>query len=373
MTRMEYQNEIDDCTMELRSLMEAVKDSSKDINLEEVKTRKAELEAKRMRLSKELAELDRPEERGHGALVTNEEFLKCATEKRTLTIGGIGKIEQVQQLFEAVDDKTDILNAITIDYGTNANTAIPVLDPLLEDPQEAEEGASGLAEDDEAEIIVTEIQPKAYVAILPVTAEALTMGSIDIESKLPELFRKAFRRKQHKALFNGVLTNSKGVKGLWAAAAENAAGKMKVTDKATNITVHELAHLALTAAGKDADYEIVMNSSIYSGILADPTPGKDVETYKADLIQNKMIEGIHVRIDNKASTGKTAEGAITDGSVAVVAAPLARYHLGIVPEIFIDPIKVKGDTKTYFQATCFFGGRQVTDSDVMSLCWQKSE
>jgi len=104
-----------------------------------------------------------------------------------------------------------------------------------------------------------------------------------------------------------------------------------------------------------------MNPSVYSGILADATAGEDVKLYKEGLIRDKMIEGVRVRLDSKAPN------TFTTGKVVVVASPLSRYAIGVAGQINIDPIKVKGDTNTYFQATMFFNGKQISAKDINAI------
>lgn len=82
---------------------------------------------------------------------------------------------------------------------------------------------------------------------------------------------------------------------------------------------------------------------------------------KEELIRNKTIEGVKVTLDGNAP--KT----FATGNIVAAASPLARYAIGVASEIIIDPIKVKGDTNTYFQAAMFFSGKQITDSDILSL------
>lgn len=350
---------LDALRVEKRSFMASVEngtgafdEAAATAKLEEFAKREAELE-------KQLAELERPvETRSAKTGLTNEDFLKAVQEKRSITIGDNGNINQVKQLFEQLADKDDILNEITFDYGPNASTAIPVLEPGLAEPESAAEGAGEISSDDDAAMITTEIYAKAYVSVLPVTAEALQMGTIDIEAKLPDLFNKAFRKKMHRAMFTGTGT-SKDVKGIFVSAAANTAG---VTPLAGTVpTITELAGLALKVAQLDEKFELIMNSQTYQDILGDATAGKDIEAYKQSLINNKEIEGVKVRLDARAPHLTTA------GTVLVAAVPLSRFHMGVAGQVVITPIKKVGDTKTYFQAEAFFGGCQVTDKDIYSL------
>ena len=214
----------------------------------------------------------------------------------------------------------------------------------------------------------TEIQVYGLASVLGVTAEALQLNTVDIQSKLPELFRKAFRKKLHTKVLQGSLISNtqKGVKGIWTSAAANTAGITQLAANQTSIKCSDLAGLALKVSGYDETFEIVMNPATYQNVLSDSTNGEDVKLYKEGLIRSKEIEGVKVRLDAKAPKATTA------GSILAVAVPLSRFHVGVAGGITITPIKVKGDSKTYFQAEAFVGGKQVSDTDLFSLAVKAS-
>lgn len=363
-TKEEIQTELDSVELEMRSLMDAVKDTSKEINLEETRKKRDEFSSRKSSLVKELAECEKPSEPEDrtgkaGALLRNDEWIKAAAERRSITIGSVGAINQIKSLVKKVAETDEILNRATFYYGGDANTIIPVLTPIA-DPEGQSEGASNIADDSTATVEVTEIQPKAYVSVLPVTAEMLTMGVVNIESELPDIFAKAFKKVMHNGMMQGAGT-SKAMKGIWVSAAANTAGVTSLAASQTAIKLSDLAGLALKVSSKDESYEILMNPSTYQNILADATAGEDVKLYKEGLIRDKSIEGVKIVLDARAPVATTA------GAVLAVAVPLARYAIGVAGQLTIEPIKVKGDTKTYFQATMFFSGKQVTDTDMYSL------
>ena len=366
-TEAELRADIEALELERRSFMEEVRHGTGEFNEEEAKSKLADFDKRRADLEKAYAEIDKPEGGKEGITLTNRDFVDAAKEMRSITIGGNGKINQVQQLFEGIGEKDDILNAVTFDYSDNASTNIPVLEPGLEEPADTAEGGS-INEDNEAEMKTTEIQVYGLASVLGVTAEALQLNTVDIQSKLPELFTKAFRKKLHSKVLQGTLISStqKGVKGIWTSAAANTAGITQLASGQTSIKCSDLAGLALKVSGYDETFEIVMNPATYQAILADSTSGEDVKLYKEGLIRSKEIEGIKVRLDAKAPKATTA------GAILAVAVPLSRFHVGVAGGITITPIKVKGDSKTYFQAEAFVGGKQVSDTDLFSLAVKSS-
>ena len=361
MNKTELRNAIDNCDLELRALMDSVKDTSKEVNLDEVRAKKAELEEKRAKLVKDLAQAEAPADKpeSRNALFDAAEWRKLATgEVRSLTIGSTGAINQIKELFHQVADNDEILSKASFYYGPNAATNIPVLAPLA-DPDGYAEGTTNVSVDTDANLGVTSITPKAHVSILPITAEALNMGTIDLEKELPAIFEKAFTKSMHKEMIIGSGANT--MEGLFTTGATTSATVTTIKSNATAVKVSDLAALALICAAKDEEYEIVMNPAVYAGVVADSTSGEDVKIYKEGLIRDKMIEGVKVRLDGKAPT------TFGTGKTVVVAAPLSRYAIGVAGQINIDPIKVKGDTNTYFQATMFFNGKQISAKDLVTI------
>ena len=367
MKKAEIRAQIEALELERRSFMEEVRHGTGEFKEDEAKAKLEDFDKRRADLERAYAELEKPEAGDNALHLTNRDFIDAAREMRSITIGANGKINQVQQLFEGIGEKDDILNAVTFDYSDNAATNIPVLEPGLEEPADTAEGGS-INEDDEAEMKTTEIQVYGLSSVLGVTAEALQLNTVDIQSKLPELFRKAFRKKLHTKVLQGTLVSStqKGVKGIWTSAAANTAGITQLAANQTSIKCSDLAGLALKVSGYDETFEIVMNPATYQDVLSDSTNGEDVKLYKEGLIRSKEIEGVKVRLDAKAPKAKTA------GSILAVAAPLSRFHVGVAGRITITPIKVKGDSKTYFQAEAFVGGKQVSDTDLFSLAVKAS-
>lgn len=290
-------------------------------------------------------------------VISKRNFLAIAAEQRTLTINGSGAVAQIQELFKEQDNKDSILERVKYYYGPNAMTEIPVV-TALEEPADYAEGANNVASDTAANLYITTLKSKAYSTVLPVTAEMLNLSFVNTGDELAELFRKAFFKVIHKGILTGAGTNDK-MKGLFTSAAAHTAGITEITG--SNITLGELANFALSVAQKEDEYTIIMNLATYQKILADTTSGEDIKLYKECLIRDKSIEGVKILLDPYAPATNTA------GSILAVAAPLNRYAVGIAGELQIDPIREKGDTKTYFQATMFFSGKQVTDKDVYSL------
>lgn len=361
MDREELLNKIATLSAEVRAVADEYTDTSKD-----PKEVEARLNAKKEELRKakqELAQLDLPKEpetRGAASFINKEDLLKLARgEVRSIQIGTTpgGAIFQSKTVMNQIQNKDDILNRVTVMYGNNASSIIPVLTPPA-DPEGVAEGATNVSVDTQAEIGYCEVQPKGYPSVLPITAEQLVMGFVDIEKELPEMFAKVFARTMHKGLIVGNGT-SKNMQGVWVAATLGNVTSLAATN--AELKISDIAKLAVTLANKDAEYEIIVAPAAYQALVSDSTSGEDIKIYKEGLIRDKMIENIRVRIDPYATYTKTT------GQVLAVGVPLERYAIGVAGQIQLERIKKVGDTNTYIQAEYFFGGKQTSPKDLHAI------
>lgn len=362
--------EIGDAAIAMRSLYNRVNDASRDVDIGKATEELERLSKRSSELQRELAELRLPAARaampgGSAPIATRDALLKAAEEMRAIQIGtgtpSIGAINQVRELFKEIAETDTILNLASYYYGPNAATNIPVLAPM-DEPKDYDEAAESVEKDTGASIYITEIQPKAHAIVLPVSAEMIAMGSVDIESELPSIFAKAFTTVMHKGMLTGSGTG-KLMKGIFTSAADNTNADAKVTGTTSGkITVTELAELALKIASLDTSFRIIMNPAVYQGILSSTSnDSEDIKVYKEGLIRDKSIEGVPILLDACAPTKDSSNKAIA------VAVPLSRYAIGVAAELKIEPIRKVYDTQTYYQAIMFFSGKQVTDKDVYSV------
>lgn len=376
-TKREIQKDIDNIDIEARSLIESVKDESKPFDKEAVEKRRAELNERRAALCKEAAEAESTEKRGaselplekRGGIYDPELWKRAAMEKRAITIGttpspGIGSINQLSTLFKEISDNDAILQKAMTFYGRDATTSIPVLTPMddiddyAEGTKKTSTAGSGIAEDSSTSIYTTDIQPKAYARVLPVTYEMQTLGSVNFEAQINDIFTKAFTRTMHKGMLTGD-GSAKRMKGIYTSAAANTAGQTALG--ASAIKINELAKLALSVLGKSESYTLLMNPSVYQTLLSDSSSSEDIKIYKEGLIRDKSIEGVPIILDSLMTVGTAA------GKPVVVAVPLSRYAIGIAQQMVIKAIEDKDSTYTYYKAVMFFSGKQVTDNDIYSL------
>jgi HK97 family phage major capsid protein len=348
MNNKEKKIEID---LQIRSLQEDIVNGK--IKADDAKKKFDELRAQKSEIEKAIALENAPVETRSASTA---DIQKALIEKRAITLNGTGAINQIKELAKELQAKTTVLGRVRYFYGPNASTNIPVLSPGLATPAVAVEGATTIAVDSTAVLGNKSLTPHAYVSILPISLEALTMGTVNFDSELPAIFADAFAQGFHTGILtgNGSGLNFKGLFTSIPTANQIACGE------AGNPLIADLVNLALTVQDKTDSGVIILSPSIYAGVLADPTEGV-AKVYKEELIRNKTIENVQVILTSAAPSS------ITAGSIVAVAGRLDDYALAMASEINIEPIKKVGDTNTYFQASIFANGAPVIEKNFYGL------
>jgi HK97 family phage major capsid protein len=338
--------------LKLRSLRDDI--AGGKVTAEEGKKKLDELRAAYDQVVREIAHATAPVTRAAAPALKTADLIQAAAEKRAITLNGTGAIEQIKELAKLLQAKTPVIEKVKTFYGPNASTNIPVLSPGLASPADVAEGATNIAADSTAALGVKTLTPKAFVSILPVSLEALSLGVVDMESELPEIFSEAFMRTFHTKIVRG--PGGGDFQGLFTGVpADNlidcaAAGYPKIDD---------LVLLALTIHDFADDACIVLHPSVYAGIISDDTNLN--LPYREEMIRGKTIEGVPLILTSSAPSATAA------GSVTAVAGRLSDYGFALAGELTIDPIKKVGDTNTYFQATMFANGAKIVDKNFYGL------
>lgn len=369
MNKEEMLAKIESLSVEVRSIADELLDTSKDVN--EVRGR---LDAKKEELRKakqELAQLDMPKEKPaetRKALLDEAELRSLAKgEIRSITIGtDAGAQKDFAKVFEQIGDKDEIVSKAQMVFGKDALTRIPVLNDLGA-LTSSTEGTTAVTADTEAGVEVTELSPAAYARVLQVSAEALTLGMIDLESKIQGIFDKAYSKAIHKGMLVGAGTDGDKMTGVFTQvnsdiSSATTAGDFPARVIGGGVSISNLGELAVAVSGKDEQYTIIMSPSVYGALLADTATDETTKLYKESLIRDKSIENVKVVVDAYAPAN-----AATAKKAMIVAVPLSRYCIGVAAQMNIDVIKVKGDKSTYFQGTAFFDGKQADNRDLFAV------
>jgi HK97 family phage major capsid protein len=328
-----------DIDIQIRGLQDDIVNGK--IKADDAKKKFDELRAKKSEVEKAIALENAPVEKRS----STADIQKSLLEKRAITMNGTGAINQIKELAKELQAKTPVLSRVRYFYGPNASTNIPVLSPGIATPAAAAEGAISIALDTTAVLGAQSITPHAYVSILPISLEALTMGTVNFDSELPAIFADAFAQAFH----TGIITGS-GVGLDFTGLFTSIPTANKIVCAGTGAPkVVDLVNLALTVQDLTDNGVIILGPTTYASILADNTTGV-ADVYKEELIRNKTIENVQVILTSAAPSSTTT------GSIVAVAGRLDNYALGIASEINIEPIKKVGDTNTYFQASIFANG-----------------
>jgi HK97 family phage major capsid protein len=343
--------------IEIRSLQQNIVDNK--INADEAKTKFEELKTRKSDIMKQIALAEAPlgkrDSDNHNVYA---DIQKSLIEQRGITLNGTGALNSVKEIFKELSLKTEILQHIKYFYGDNENTRIPVLSPGLALASFVAEGANSIAVDSQATLTKTFLTPHAAVSILPISLEALKLGSVNLESELNNIFAESYNELILREVINGSGTGLH-FNGLFTSALANTDNQIECGATGTP-KMADLVKLAMQINSFIDNAFIVLHPSIYMGILADSTNGV-ADLYKEELIRNKTIEGV------KILTSPVCPNALTSGSVVAVAGRLSDYAIGVAGTITIDVIKQRGDTNTYFQSYLFMNGAPILDKNFYSL------
>lgn len=225
-TKSEIQNELDNVTMEMRSLMDAVKDTSKEVNLDEVRAKKAELEEKRSNLAKQLAEFDRPNEneerKNEGAFI---EVRSGPRESRdvTMSVGGGGAAiapqQFVNELIKEVEKDTALYKIVRKMPVTGAGSlGVPYEKADASDASwTAEIPDNDIASDTTWEFGKRELSPSDLVKQILFTKKLLACSALPIE----QLTREKIAEKLAAAFESGIISGDGSGKPLGVFTASN--------------------------------------------------------------------------------------------------------------------------------------------------------
>jgi HK97 family phage major capsid protein len=339
--------------IQLRALREKV--AGGGMKADEAKKKFDELRAEYDRVVREIARAEAPAgARAAPPAVKTADLIQAARENRAVTLNGAGAVAQIKELAKLLQEKTPVLEKVRMFYGPNASTNIPVLSPGLAAPAAAAEGAVNIAVDSSAALGVKSLTPKAFVSILPVSLEALTLGIVDFENELPVIFSDAFARLFHSRIVKG--PGAGDFQGLFTGVPD--ANKIPCA-QAGYPKIDDLVLLALTIQDFADDACIVLHPSVYAGIVSDNTNLN--LPYREEMIRGKTIEGVSLILTSAAPS------AVAEGSVVAVAGRLSDYGFAAAGELVIDPIKKVGDTNTYFQASMFANGAKIVDKNFYCL------
>jgi len=267
------------------------------------------------------------------------EIQKSLKEKRAVTLSGTGKVNVLNELAYALEDKTDLLSRFSIQSGASSNTVIPVWNTSAGEFSAVDENGD-FTESDGSMASIT-VQPRAFAKSLKVSDETLKLSSVDFEGAIQGILSESVRRTLLKAIFEGV------------------DGRFDAIDKgATAITVEKLdpvaiQKLALTLLSKTDKGVILVNPMTYATIT-DAGTKKD-EILLKQIVEDKTCEGVEIILSPFVPEGKVLGG------------DLGNYGIGVANELEITPKQKVGSLAHNFDASIYAAGKPIVEKDFFVL------
>lgn len=345
MDKLELRNAIEKCDLEIAqkigSLGEEIR--SQKITKENAEQIILEMRAKKADLEKQLANMEAPtmdanenkEERSLGKAV------KGAIETRTaITIGGTGKVLSVSEIFKPAESKAAIASRVRYFYGPNANTNIPVLGAAPTFTAVAENGDFA---DASPSYGVKTVTPTGYGASIGISDYAIKLSSGNLDSELRASLADSMTNLVHKLIV------------------DEAKGEGVITQTVTGgLTLTGLANLALAMRDKFDDGAIVMNSAVYTAIIATASTEQD-KIYVEGLIRDKTIEGVPVVFSSKMPSSTASS------SLLAVGGRWSDMAVGIADQLDITPKTSAGSSVHYLDTICYVAAKCVVPANFWSL------
>lgn len=330
--------------LELRELHDKVKVGKLD-DLEKTKSRIAELRDLKTNLLKQKETPPAGPPGTEGQKACHRDILNGMMEKRAITVNGAGAVGLVQEMFKQILEQNPI-KGVSNFYGPNASTVIPVFSPLPARPIAVEEGETGVSEDTTGVFGGKSLLPKAYVSLLPVSAEALLLTGNVLEANLPSIFADVFADAIYQGMIAGSGTGE--MKGIFK---QTTLEKIEYT---TSYSFKDFAKLALKAKAKGPGYIIVTSADEIIALLDESSK----DPHKTEYLMNGTILGVPVVV--------TSYKPESNAPIAIALQP-KNYGVAIASQIDIKPKYKVGDTNTYFEATMFFNGDIIVPKNAFAL------
>ena len=341
MNETELRTAIQNCDMEIASMVSA--------QVEEIRTGKTtkdeaekkvnELRAKKADLERQLAVMNAPqsndkEERSFSKLARE------AIEKRTaITLNGTGRTLSLAEIFKPAESKAPIASKVRYFYGPNANTNIPVLGGA---PEFVAVDEGGVFADKSPTYGVKTVTPTGYGASIQISDYALKMTSGNLEAELRASLSDSMLNLVHKLII------------------DQAKGNDITQAVAGGLSVQGLRNLALAMRDKFDDGVIVLNSAVYSAIIATATDAADKVTIEG-VIRDKEIEGVPVVFSALMPSATSA------GSLLAVGGRWSDMAVGIADQVDITPKETAGSSVHTLDTICYAAAKCVVPANFWKL------
>lgn len=346
MNQKEIERRLNEISIELRSLMDTVKDTSKELNLDEVRKQKAELEAERSKLEKDLAELQRPAEptaknsrKEDGSFL---EFRNGNINFRTdMTAADGGKAiapEQfVDELIKDIEKECPVYALVKKIPVTGAGSlGLPYEAADASDADWTEEvPAAEIAADSSWKFGKKQLSPTDLTKLIKISKKMLAVSALPIETLAREKLRSKFSAAFENAILNGTgaaagsQSGANQPLGLFVASSNGVSPARDVEcEKALSITADDFvnAYMALSPAYRRKAVWVMNTETLKAAMKLKGQDGQYIWQESLREGEPSTILGRPVIESEYAPGGSGSNGAWAEGDYAAVFGDLSYYQ-----------------------------------------------
>lgn len=284
---------------------------------------------------------------------TNEGFASISIamrEKRAITLNGTGAVNVIQDIITAALEQNEFTRDYSIFYGENAKTSIPVFSAMPATPAGSAENVNNVSADSTAVFGASELQPKPFVSLLPVSYATVVFNR-NFENQLKNVFAKVYA---DAILYQSLVGNGTNqFTGIF-----KAAGTTQTAGAVGAPTPKDLLTLAISAKSKLTNPIIVISATFLADILVGSSAKDPISN---EILINRTCFGVPIIVSGYAPSTTVA------GDVLAVAFSKPNYAVAIATELLIAPIRKAGDTNVYYQAELYMNGKPIIAADVLQL------
>ncbi len=346
MNRKEIESRLNEISIEMRGLMDSVKDTSKEVNLDEVRKRKAELEAERSKLEKDLAEFQRPAEKPEGEERKEDksflEFRGGNVSFRTdMTAADGGKAiapEQfVDELIKDIEKECPVYALVKKIPVTGAGSlGLPYEQVDASDAAWTEEvPSSEITADTSWKFGKKQLSPTDLTKLIKISKKMLAVSALPIENLTREKLREKFTAAFENAILNGtgvVASGQSGTNqplGLFVASSNGISTARDVEcGAALSISADDFinAYMALRPAYRKNAVWIMNTQTLKAAMKLKDLDGQYIWQQSLREGEPSTILGRPVIESEYAPTGSGTNGAWAAGDYAAVFGDLRYYQ-----------------------------------------------
>ena len=261
-------------------------------------------------------------------------------QNRAVELGGTGTVSVRTDLVSALEDKTGLLQRLSIQAGAPGTHTIPVWNGANVEFIPTESDGSFAAKNGVLSSI--DIEAKQFACLMQINDDIFELSAVDFEAKLYDILQKAMAKSILKQVFTG-----------------NGTGKQftNIFTGATEVSVTELnasaiEKLALTVSAKTDNAVMLINPITFGNITSGSTK-KDEMLIK--MIYDGSMHGVEIIKSPFVPEGK------------IISGELGNYAIGIANDIKITPIMTAGSATRNYQAIVYMGGESIVPSDFFTL------